>query len=80
MTCRKALELWETKVGICEVTPEALWHFVKSLMKRDGPKAPSAIHGPLGITCHLNEKANMIVNYLENQFTSHNLCDENHER
>jgi hypothetical protein len=48
-------------------------------MKRDGPKAPTAIHGPLGITCQLNEKANVIADFLENQFTSHDLCDENHE-
>jgi hypothetical protein len=48
-------------------------------MKRDGPKAPTAVHGPLGITYHLNEKTNVIVDCLENQFTSHNLCDENHE-
>jgi hypothetical protein len=49
-------------------------------MKRDGPKAPTAIHGPLGITYHPNEKANVIADSLENQFTSHDLCDENHER
>jgi hypothetical protein len=48
-------------------------------MKRDEPKAPTAIHGPLGITYHPNEKANMTVDYLESQFTSHDLCDENHE-
>jgi hypothetical protein len=47
---------------------------------RDGPKAPTAVPGPLGITCHPNEKANVIADYLENQFTSHDLCDENHER
>jgi hypothetical protein len=79
MICRKALEWWEMKVRNCEVTSQALWHFARSLMKMDGPKAPSAILGPLGITYHPNEKANMIVGYLENQFTSHNLCDENHE-
>jgi hypothetical protein len=45
-------------------------------MKRDGPKAPTAVHGPLEITYHLNKKANMIVDCLENQFTSHNLCDK----
>jgi hypothetical protein len=49
-------------------------------MKRDGPKAPTAIHGPLGIKYHPNEKANVIADCLENQFTSHDLCDENHER
>jgi hypothetical protein len=32
----------------CEVTPQAICPIAKSLMKRGGPKAPSAIHGPLG--------------------------------
>jgi hypothetical protein len=31
-------------------------------------------------TYHPNEKSNMIADCLENQFTSHDLCDENHER
>jgi hypothetical protein len=49
-------------------------------MKRDGPKAPSAIHGLLGITYHPKEKANAIADLFENRFTSHDLCDETHER
>jgi hypothetical protein len=49
-------------------------------MKKDGPKAPTALHGPLGITYQTNEKANVIADCLENQFTSHDLCDENQER
>jgi hypothetical protein len=49
-------------------------------MKRDGPKAPTVVHGSSGITYHLNKKANMIVVCLEKQFTSHVLCEENHER
>jgi hypothetical protein len=44
MTRRKALEQWETKAGNCGVTPQAVWPLAKSLMKRDGPKAPTAIH------------------------------------
>jgi hypothetical protein len=80
MSCRKSLEQLETKVRNCEVTPQALWHIEKSLMKRDGLKAPTAIHGPLGITYCLNKNVNMILDCLENWFTSHNLCDENHER
>jgi hypothetical protein len=80
MTRIKALERWEKKVGNCDVTPQDVWPIEKSLMKRDGPKEPAAIHGPLGITYHPNEKANMIADCLENQFTSHDLCDENHER
>jgi hypothetical protein len=76
---RKALEQWETKVGNCEVTPQALWPVAKLLTKRDGPKAPVTVLGPVGITYHLNEKANAIADFLENQFTFHDLCDENYE-
>jgi hypothetical protein len=49
-------------------------------MKRDGPKAPTAFICPLGASYHPNEKANAIANCLENQFTSHDLRDENHGR
>jgi hypothetical protein len=49
-------------------------------MRRDGPKAPTAAHGPLGITYHPNEKTNAFADCLEKQFTSHDLCDENHGR
>jgi hypothetical protein len=81
MTRRKALEWWATKVGNCEVTPQDVWPIAKSLMKRDGTKVPTAVHGPLGVTYTYlpNKKANVIAGCLENQFTSHDLCDENHE-
>jgi hypothetical protein len=46
-------------------------------MKRDGPKAPTAVHGRLVITYHPNEKANTLADCLENEFTSDELCDEN---
>jgi hypothetical protein len=52
-TRRKALERWETKVRNCEVTPQAVWPIAKSLTKNDGPKAPTAVHGPLGIKYYL---------------------------
>jgi hypothetical protein len=48
-------------------------------MKRGGPKAPTTLLDPLGIIHHLNEKANAIMNCTEDQFTSHDLCEENHE-
>jgi hypothetical protein len=68
--------------GTGEVTSQDLWPIAKSFIKRDGPKAPTAVHGPVGITYtyYPNEKANTIANSLENQFTSHDLCDGNHER
>jgi hypothetical protein len=56
-------------VAYCEITYE-----------RDGPKAPTTVHGPLGITCHQNEKANVIAYCLEHRFTSHDLCGKNYER
>jgi hypothetical protein len=49
-------------------------------LKRDRPRAPTAGHGPSGLKFHPSEKANATADCLENQFTHHNLCDENHER
>jgi hypothetical protein len=50
MIRKKALETWETKTGNCEVTHRRIWPTAKSLLKRDGPRAPTAIHGPFGRT------------------------------
>jgi hypothetical protein len=80
LTCRKAMEGWETKIANTEVTPQTIWPIAKSVTKRNGPKAPTAIRGPLGFICHPLEKANAIADCLEKQFTSHDLCDENHKR
>jgi hypothetical protein len=49
-------------------------------MKRDWAKEPTAIHGPFGLTFHPLEEANAIADCLENQFTPHDLCDENYKR
>jgi hypothetical protein len=73
-----SLERWETKIANTEVTPQAIWPIAKSLMKKDGPKAPTAIHGPFGLTFHPSKKANTTADCLEIQFTPHDLCDENH--
>jgi hypothetical protein len=80
LTRRKALERWETKIANSEVTPQTIGPIAKSVMKRDGPKAPTAIRGPLGFIFHPLEKANAITDCLEKQFTSHELCDEKHKR
>jgi hypothetical protein len=81
MTRKKALERLETKVSNAEVKPQAIWPIAKSLLKRDGPRAPpAAIHGASGLKFHPSEKANAIADSLEIQFTPHDLCDENHER
>jgi hypothetical protein len=49
-------------------------------MERNGPIASSPTLGPLGITYYPNEKANMFADYLENQFTSQDQCDENQKQ
>jgi hypothetical protein len=69
MTRKKALERWETKIGNTEFTPQAIWPIAKSLLKRDRPRAPTAIHGPSGLKFHPSEKANAIADCLENRFT-----------
>jgi hypothetical protein len=76
MTRKKALERWETKIENTDVTPQAIWHILKSPLKRDGPRALTAIHGSSGLKFHLSEKANAIADSLEMQFTPHN---KNHE-
>jgi hypothetical protein len=80
MTRKRALERWETKIDNAEVTPQGIWPIAKSLLKRDGSKASTAIHGASGLKFHPSEKANAIPDCLEIQFTPHNLCDENHEQ
>jgi hypothetical protein len=51
---------------------------VKSLECRDGPRAPTAIHGLLGPKFQLIDKAITIAGCLEKHFTPHKFCDENH--
>jgi hypothetical protein len=62
-----------------ELTPPAIWPIAKSLTNRDGTMAPTAIHGLLGLKFHPVDKANAIVDCSENQFTPHDLCEENNE-
>jgi hypothetical protein len=83
-------KLWhETRDSACKTavncvvktaTPQALWPIAKSLLKRDGPKAPTAIHGSSGLKFHPLEKANAIADYLETLVTPYDVCDENHEQ
>jgi hypothetical protein len=74
------LERWEIEIDNTEITPQAIWPIAKSLLKRDGPRAPTAIPRPPDLKFHPPEKANATADCLENQFTHHDLCDENHER
>jgi hypothetical protein len=62
------------------VTPQTIWPTAKSLTKRNGPKAPSAIYGPLGPILYPIDKANIIADCLETQFRAHDLCDCGHRR
>jgi hypothetical protein len=80
MVRKRALERWETKLTNCEVTHEAIWPTAKSLSYNSGPKAPPAIHGPLGSIFYPIDKANIIADCLENQFRAHDLCDCDHRR
>jgi hypothetical protein len=76
----QALERWETKINNSEVTSQAIRPIAKSLLKMDGPRAPTAIHGASGLKFHPLDKGNAIADCLEIQFTPHNLCDDNHEQ
>jgi hypothetical protein len=71
MTRKKTLERWETKLCNAEVTPQAIWPIAKFLLKRDGPRAPTAIQGSSGIKLHPFGKANAIADCLEIQFSPH---------
>jgi hypothetical protein len=57
-----------------------MWPIAKFLANRDGPKAPTTIHGPSGPKFQPVGKANTIADCLEKQFTPHKLCDESHEQ
>jgi hypothetical protein len=65
MTCKKALEQWETKLTNTELTPPAIWPIAKSLTNRDGPRTATAIHGLLSLNYHPVDKANAIADCLE---------------
>jgi hypothetical protein len=45
----------------------------ETFLKRDGPRTPTAIHGASGLTFYPSEKANAIADFLEIQFTPHDL-------
>jgi hypothetical protein len=67
----------ETNLVNAGATPQAIWPIAKSLMNRNGSRA---LHGTLGLEFHSIEKANVIADCLEKQFTPDDVCDENHER
>jgi hypothetical protein len=63
---KKTLEQWKTKLANSELTPQAIWPIAKFLTNRDGPRAPTAIHGLLGLKYHPVAKANETADCLEN--------------
>jgi hypothetical protein len=73
MVRKGALKRWETKLANCEDAPQAIWPITKSLSRRGGPKALSAIYGPLGSIFYPIDKPNIIADCLENQFRAHDL-------
>jgi hypothetical protein len=79
---RKALERWKTKRRNSEVTTQvtSIWPIAKSFTMRNGPKAPTPIHDPLGLEFHPSEKVDAFSDCSENQFIPHDLCNNNHER
>jgi hypothetical protein len=62
-----------TKIGNAEVTAQAIWPIAKSLLKRDGPRAPTAIHGSSGLKFHPSEKANELLTVQKFDF-HHMIC------
>lgn len=65
----------------CEITPQAKWLIEKSCTKaRDGAKASFAIYSPLDPIFYALNKANIIADCLENQFTGLDLGDCDHRR
>jgi hypothetical protein len=79
LTRKKALERCETRLANTEETHQAIWPIAKFLINRDGPRAPTSIHGPLGLKYHPRDEASAIADSLENLFTLRVLCDENNE-
>jgi hypothetical protein len=80
MVKKRALEIYQTKLANCELTPQAIMPIAKSLSKRGGPKAPSAIHGSLGPILYPIDKPNITADCLENHFRVHDFCDCDHRR
>jgi hypothetical protein len=66
LTRKKALERWENKLANTELTPPAIWPIAKPLTNRDEPRAPTPIHGLLGLKYHPVDKAIAIADCLEN--------------
>jgi hypothetical protein len=68
---RKALEQWKTRIPNTDAIAQAIWIIAKSLINRDGPRAPAAIHGTLGLKFHPIDTTKGTADCLENQFTQH---------
>jgi hypothetical protein len=52
----------------------------ETFIKRDGSKAPTAIHDLFALKYQPLAKVTTTADFLENQFTLHDVCDENHKQ
>jgi hypothetical protein len=59
---------------------EALWPIAEPLIKRDEPKASTAIYGPSGFKFRPLEKTNVTADSLWSKLTPHDLRDENDKK
>jgi hypothetical protein len=58
------MERWDKRMGNCEVTPQAICPFARTLLNRDDPRTPTAIHGYSGLKFLPYYKAKAIVDCL----------------
>jgi hypothetical protein len=79
MTGKKALERWKAKIDITEITPRAIWTYAKSLLKRDGPRTLTDIHGPQALNFIRPRKPTKLLTAWKIS-SHHDLCDKNHKR
>jgi hypothetical protein len=75
-----AVERQKSKLKNPGVASHTVWPLKKSLTRRDKPKTPTVIHSPSGLRFLPLGKANVSTNILVNNFSPHDLCEENHER
>jgi hypothetical protein len=71
MTRKKALQRWETKIGNAEVTTQDTCPIAKSILTRDGSRAPTAIHGASGPKFPLRRKPTLLLTVWK--FSSHDM-------
>jgi hypothetical protein len=71
MTRKRTLERCKIKIDNAEVTLQGIWPIAKSLLKRDGPRAPTVIYGASGHKFHPSEKPTELLTVWK--FSSHHM-------